>query len=483
MRGIRTGVLTAVLCAIVPSVTAQPPLVMNTTLRSFTPVSSNNWVADCWGFTDNIGRDFALICRGHSGMDCWEITNPTAPVFASFIPATGSDLKDVKFMANPPTAFALQQGTETQVVDLSDPYNMQVIATIPGGAHNGFIYEDGATKLYLQARQGVSPYSMRVYDVTNPANPIYRDQWIPPGNTQAHDVYAQDGIAYVNCLAGGSDADTYQIDISNPSNVFQTGAIIPSGASSHACWMYNPPGGGSKILIETNETTAGHAKIYDVTDLNAPVLCSEYFSPTGASISVHNPVVVDKYCFFSWYSDYVRILDMSRPSNPVLVGVYDPDPTNIGAGLFDGCWGVSPYKKIPGGYRLIATESFSANTGFYIIDFTPPETPSITLSTTGLGDVSFAVVGAVPGSVVYNGLSSLTGGCIGTGPIGGIGADALFALASPTQPYVALANASGIYSFSLPNGVAPIGATFDVVNFSQTPTNGWQASEVGRITF
>ncbi|NRA95624.1 MAG: hypothetical protein HRU14_05380 [Planctomycetes bacterium] len=482
MLGIRIGLLIAVLFALVSEAPAQAPLVLNTTLRSFTPVTSSNWVADCCTFTDSIGRDFALICRGNSGLDCYEITNPVAPVFASHINATGSDLKDVKYMSNPPTAFALQQGSETQVVSLANPYNMQVISTISGGAHNGFVYENGATKLYLQGRNGASPYNLRVYDVSNPASPITRDTWQPPSSSQTHDVYAQDGIAYVNCLFGSGEG-TYQIDISNPSNINQVGPVIPSGGLSHSCWMYNPPGGSSKYLIECNETAGGHAKIYDVSNVNNPVLASEYYSPTGASISVHNPVVMDKYCFIAWYADYVRILDMSRPSNPVIAGIYDPWPTNAGASVYDGCWGVWPLKAIPGGYRLVATESFSSNRGFYVIDFTPPEAPSIALSTNGFGDVTFSVSGAIPGSVIYNGTSSQTSGLLGDGPVGGIGADALFSLGTTAQPYVATTNFAGNYSFSLPNGAVPIGLSFDVINFSQTPTNGWQPSQCGRITF
>ncbi len=483
MRGCRTALSFFLVCTLLMPLAAQAPLVLNCTLRSFTPVSATPWVADCWGFTDNQGRDFALICRGNSGLSCYEITNPAAPVFASSIPSTGSDLKDVKFMTNPPTAFALQQGTQTQVVSLANPYNMQVISTISGGAHNGFVYEDGNTKLYLQARNGASPYNLRVYDVSNPANPIARDTWQPPGSTQTHDVYAQDGIAYVFCLFGANEG-TYQIDISNPSNIFQVGPVIPSGGLSHSGWVYNPPGGASKFLIECNETAGGHVKLYDVSDVNSSTLVTEVFTPTGNNISIHNPVVMDKYCFISWYADYLRILDMSRPSDPVEIGIYDPWPTNAGASVYDGCWGAVPLKRLPnGGYRVIATESFSSNRGFYIIDFNPPQAPSISLTTNGLGNVSFSVSDAAPGTPMYNGISSITTGIVGDGPVGGIGADALFSLTNLVQPYYASANVSGNYSFSLPNGSIPAGVTFDVINFSQTPSNGWQPSQVGRITF
>jgi len=481
MRGIRTAFCVAVL---VVSTVPQAPLQLNTTVRSFTPVSSSSWVADCWSYTDNLNRDFALICRGASGMSCYEVTNPSSPVFASSIVASGSDLKDVKVMQNPPTAFALQQGTETQVVSLADPYNMQVIATIPGGSHNGFVYQHGAQTWYLSSRQGVGAAVTAIWNVTNPAAPVQLGQWDPPGTTQSHDVYAQDGLMYVACLAGTSSLQgTYIVDISNPASPTQIG-FVPTGTSSHAVWMYNAPG-GSKFIIETNETSGGHVRIFNVDDPANPVYYTDVTTPTGGNISVHNPVVVDKYCFISWYADYLRILDMSNPLYPVEIGVYDPDPTNIGAGVFDGAWGVAHVKPIPGGHRVLMTESFSTNKGFWVIDFVPPQTPDMALSTTGAGDVSFSVSGAAPGSLMFNGISSDTSGLLGDGPAGGIGADAIFSLASApgTQPFAVFADGSGDYSFALGPGAVPPGASFDVVNFSQTPSNGWQLSPVGRISF
>lgn len=485
MRGIRTVLCLSVLAA---SLAAQPPIVLNTTVRSFTPVSSSNWVADIWSYTDSLNRDFALVCRGHSGLSVYEITNPAAPVFADSIPATGSDLKDVKVMQNPPTAFALQQGTETQVVDLSNPYNLQVIATIPGGSHNGFVYESGGNKYYYSAHQGVSIQGfsapVTIWNVNNPANPVQVGIWDPPGNTQTHDIYVQDDICYAACLAGTTSLQgTYIIDVSNPANPTQIG-FAPTGPSSHACWLYNAPG-GEKFLIEANETSGGHIRIYNVTDPANPVYYTDVYTPTSSSISTHNPVVVGKYCYISWYADYLRILDMSNPANPVEVGTYDPDPTNVGAGTFDGAWGVAYVKPISGGHRVLLTESFATNSGFWVIDFTPPETPDITLTTSGTGDVQFGVSGAAPGSLMFNGLSTETSGLMGDGPAGGIGADAIFSLASTpgTQPFAVFANGAGDYSFALPPGSVPPGSTFDVVNFSQTPSNGWQLSPIGRISF
>ena len=261
------------------------------------------------------------------------------------------------------------------------------------------------------------------------------------------------------------------------------GPIIPSGTRSHSCTLYAPPGEAAKYLYTSNELAGGHVKVFDVSDVNAPVPCATYMTPLGSTITSHNPVIMDKYCFVAWTADYLRIIDVSRPAVPVTVGVYDPDPTNIGSASSLGATGVSPLGPIPGGYRVVLTESGSSVPGFYVIDFTPPETPSITLSTTGAGDVAFGVSGAAPGTITYSGVSGLTNGCVGTGPYGGLGVDVLLLVPATTAPFAAIADAAGNYSFALPPGSVPSGLVFDVVNYSETPGNGWQLSEVGRIAF
>ena len=113
---------------------AQPPIVLNTTVRSFTLTSVP--VADVWTYIDPIGREFALVCGRNSGFEVYDVTNPDAPVFAESIPTTGSDLKDVKVAGN--DAYICQEAGDALIVDLADAYNISVVGTVPGiGAHNG----------------------------------------------------------------------------------------------------------------------------------------------------------------------------------------------------------------------------------------------------------------------------------------------------------------------------------------------------------
>lgn len=449
---------------------------LNTTVRSFQAVPGNPWVADIWSYTDSMGRDFALVCQGNIGLSCYEITNPAAPVFASSIAATASDLKDVKVYQD--HAYCVQQGGPTLAVSLADPYNMQVVDSFGECGHNATI--DHQQGLFIQTRNGCSPFDARIYSLANPSNPVFLASYSVGNGFNSHDAYAQDGLLYVSVLFGGT-AGTDIVDISNPSNP-QFINKVPTGNVSHAVWLYNAPG-GQKVLCSTNETQGGHLLIYDVTDpMDTPFL-SEYITDPG--ISIHNPVVVGRYCFLSYYADYLRIVDLANPSDPQEVGIYDPTPSNAGQGTFDGAWGVAYVKPLGNNaHRVLITESFNSPLGFWVVDFDPGPVVELDLSTSGNGDLSMTVSGADPNSAMFNPFSLTTTSNLGAGPVVGLQGDAIFTLTVPpgTPPFAVSADGTGTYSLNLPAATIPPGISADVASIALVG-GVQQVSPLGRINF
>ena len=454
---------------------AQPPIVLNTQVRSFTPVSGTPWVADIWAHTDSLGRDFALVCRGNSGLSIYEITNPAAPVFAASIPATGSDLKDVKVLND--HAYCVQQNGGIRIVDITDPYSATVVADLPVDAHNCFVVTQGTQDLLFLARSGESPPDVRIYDVTNPTSPVFLASY-RPSNENFHDVYVEEGRLYASAFFGAVGTDV--ADVTNPSNPTFI-AKVPTGGNSHACWVYTAPG-GEKILCSSDEQVGGHLRLFDVTNpTNAPLL-SEYQTDPG--ISIHNPVVYGRYCFISYYADYLRILDLANPGAPVEVGIFDPWPTNAGAGTFDGAWGVAHVKELPGGaHRVLLTESFQLPRGFWVIDFTPPPVMHLDIQLIPGSGHMLSVTGVDPFTEIYNGVSLITSAPFGTGGLGGLQGDAIATLTFPlgAQPFHVLSDASGSYSFLIPLGLGS-GLTVDLLSIGIVG-GVWKGSELARYTF
>jgi choice-of-anchor B domain-containing protein len=81
--------------------------------------------------------------------------------------------------------------------------------------------------------------------------------------------------------------------------------------------------------------------IWDVTDLDEPVLVKEFFSQNASSD--HNLYVRGNYMYQSNYTSGLRILDISDTANPVEVGYFDTLPFGKDAPGFSGSWSNYPY--------------------------------------------------------------------------------------------------------------------------------------------
>lgn len=92
-------------------------------LGTLDPAEIKNY-GDIWGYVDPITeKEYALLCARFEGLYIVEVTNPQAPIVASFVPQPeGSfDTKDVKTHQN--YAYVVHQSGPLQIIDLSDPEN------------------------------------------------------------------------------------------------------------------------------------------------------------------------------------------------------------------------------------------------------------------------------------------------------------------------------------------------------------------------
>lgn len=136
--------------------------------------------------------------------------------------------------------------------------------------------------------------------------------------------------------------------------------IIPSPNGSRANDVKAAAMNSGDILVHSNEACAaggpGGFEIYNVDDPANPVLASTFntvcsahpadpaCAPAG-TYSAHNVIVETTgnkvKAYVSWYSDGLRVLDVSDPSNPVEVARFLDDSTNDGEP--NDFWGV--YKE------------------------------------------------------------------------------------------------------------------------------------------
>ena len=114
----------------------------------------------------------------------------------------------------------------------------------------------------------------------------------------------------------------------------------------------------------------GYLRFFDISDPSDPVQLSTFATPNtnnedvalDGTWSVHNPEVRGNTLFASWYSDGVRVIDISNPSAPQEIGFWtgagapaDAPPVNI--------WSVVPH----GDLLLVSDRNF----GFYVLKLKP----------------------------------------------------------------------------------------------------------------
>jgi hypothetical protein len=87
-----------------------------------------------------------------------------------------------------------------------------------------------------------------------------------------------------------------------------------------------------KVSGPETEKGFGYMRVYDYSDLGAPVQIGEYRTPNSTGTNdqaagdyvIHNPLVVGTDVLLSWYSDGIRVVDASDPAQPREVAHFVP---------------------------------------------------------------------------------------------------------------------------------------------------------------
>jgi hypothetical protein len=244
------------------------------------------------------------------------------------------------------------------------------------GTHELYLTNQGSRVLLLTANPNANYFThgdsqdFTIVDVTDPYNPETIFEWDP---TELEETYTgayftdSNGVkrrsfahsvitdttgkfAYVSYW----DMGTLIFDISNPENPKLLGRTTfereVQGAAHSAALAK-----GGTILIEAREVFNpdpkdpefergwGYVRIYDIKDRSNPVLIGDYRSFNSVvqvkkgerapgRFTAHDPKVLGNTLYLSHYSDGVRMIDITDPSDPVEIGNYVPRNADI--------WGV-----------------------------------------------------------------------------------------------------------------------------------------------
>jgi choice-of-anchor B domain-containing protein len=318
---------------------------------------------DNWGWTDSeTGREYALVGR-NDGTSFIDITDPTNPVLIGDLPKTANTprsqlWRDIKtyedhayIVADGAGAHGMQVFDLTRLRDVSDPPTMfapDVLYTGDGlnaveSSHNVIINE--ATGFAYLASRGCA--GMHMIDISEPLSPAFVGCSEPGGTHDAQCIVYQgldeDYRGSEICLR--MSGNRFQIsDVTDKSNPVELATTShPNPAYMHQGWVtedhrYFIMNDESDVIAGNVETT--RTLIWDIDDLEDPVLAKEFFGSLPAS--AHNLYVKGDFTYEANYKYGLHILDTSDPLNPVEVGMFDTSPYTTGPG-FGGAWSTYPF--------------------------------------------------------------------------------------------------------------------------------------------
>jgi hypothetical protein len=333
---------------------------------------------------------------GEGGVRVWDLKDPANPkevaAFADDIPGTWQEKVIVKrvntkhFKGDLAVVSVQQLDTHNPdsvggflLYDVTNPYEPKKLGFWAldkkvRGTHELYLTVQNGRPLVLTANPYADYYThgeekdFQLVDVSNPAEPqtLYQFDprslpevpedfdgynWIDKhGKTRA--VFNHSTMADVNgttAYLSFWDLGTIVLDINNPENPTYLGRTDFSEnqqGSAHSAALAK----GGNVLIETREVynptkegyeqAYGYTRIFDIKDKSKPKLLSEFrtelvddvqYGLTFAN-TVHDPKVQGNTLYLSHYGGGVRSVDISDPSNPVEIGKYIPERSNI--------WGV-----------------------------------------------------------------------------------------------------------------------------------------------
>jgi choice-of-anchor B domain-containing protein len=322
-------------------------------------------VSDVWGWTDpTTGREYALVGRG-GGAGIVDITDPSSPRYLGLVRVEDGSAQDIKVYAD--HAFFIGSGnTGMAVFDLSrirgvanPPITWEIDARYDGiaGAHNlvvdeqsGFAYPVGATGGGDTCGGG-----LHMIDIREPLNPTFAGCYTDTEGLvwagRTHDgqcvEYSGPDEAFQGrqiCFASNETALRIVDVTDKDAPVAVAAATYPGMAYIHQGWLTDDQRYyymNDELDELTGLAPTTRTLVWDVAELDDPILVNEYFGPTNATD--HNLYIKGDRMYQANYQAGFRLLDISDREHPKEIGYFDTTPYEGNPPTMGGAFSVFPY--------------------------------------------------------------------------------------------------------------------------------------------
>jgi len=318
--------------------------------------------SDSWGWTDTLtGKEYAImgVIDGTAFID---ISTPDQPIYlgklpTASIPSTWRDIKvyqDYAFVVSEAADHGLQVFDLTRLRDITRVQRFTADARNDsfGSAHNIAINETSGFAYVIGS--ALFDGGPAFFDINDPLNPILVGGFSDEAYTHDAHIVTYDGPDLEHqgkeIFFGSNSIDRENNQVVIVDVTDKTAPILISNITysndgyTHQGWLAEDHQ-YFYLGDEFDELTFGNRTktfVFDLEDLDNPVLHYNYFGPTNAID--HNGYTKGNSFFLANYTAGMREIDIQNIASGVMeeVGFFDTYPLN-NATAFDGVWSVYPY--------------------------------------------------------------------------------------------------------------------------------------------
>ena len=365
-------------------------------LVSYMPVSQLGGargvrVNDIWGWTDSeTNRDYAIVGRS-DGTSFVDVTDPPNPFLVGNLPRTEgaptSSWRDMKvYMDHVFVVSDNAAGHGVQVFDLTrlrefggEPLALTEDALYDqvSSVHNIVINEETGFAYAVGSSGGGDSCGggLHMIDIREPKNPTFAGCFADARTGRSGTGYSHDAQCVIyngpdtehhgKEICFGSNETALSIaDVTDKENpIALSVAEYPNVGYTHQGWLTEDQA-WFYMNDETDETggqvTNTRTLIYDVADLDDPILVKEHFSENTSSD--HNLYIVGDLMYQSNYNSGLRVFDIADRENPRPVGFFDTVPGEDFPSM-NGSWSNYPFFK--SGIVVVT----SGGEGFFVVRY------------------------------------------------------------------------------------------------------------------
>lgn len=319
---------------------------------------------DSWGWTDPTTNKEYAIMGLENGTAFIDISDTENLVYLGKLPTAtvNSSWRDIKVYNNHAFIVSEASGHGMQVFDLTKlrtvtspaaTYTADAHFTDFGNAHNIVINEDSG---YAYA-VGTSQFSGGpvFINIQNPTNPIAEGGYADDGYSHDAQVITYNGpdsdYTGKEILIGSNGQrfgvnEVAVVDVTDKANPTGISTITYDNESyTHQGWFTQDQRYfivGDELDEVDGNVSNTRILIFDMLDLDNPVLLEEYFGPTEAID--HNGYVKGNNYYLANYRAGVRVHDISNIASGTMTetGFFDTYPPNDNP-EFNGTWNVYPF--------------------------------------------------------------------------------------------------------------------------------------------